>query len=80
MLRITFKRFKIGFERLESLSNGLYLELKDLSPFRMVQICIRMLRILFEWLEFAFECLECLSKGLKLDLKISNLFRMIRIL
>ena len=77
MPRIPFERFEIGFESLESLSNGLNLESKALSPFRMVQICIRMLRIPFEWLEFAFDCLESLSKGLKLDLKASNPFRMI---
>ena len=78
MPRIPFLRFEIGFESLESLSNGLNLESKALSPFRMVKICIRMLRIPFEWLECAFECLETLSKGLNLDLKSSNPFRMIR--
>ena len=78
MRRILFERLEIGFESLESLSNDLNLESKALSPFRMVQICIRMLRIPIEWLEFAFECLESLSKGLELDLKASNPFEMVR--
>ena len=58
MPRIPFERIEIGFESLESLSNGFNLESKALSPFIMVQICTRMLRIPLEWLEFAFECLE----------------------
>ena len=78
MRRTPLERLEIGFESLESLSNDSNLELKALSPFRIVQICIRTLRIPFEWFEFAFECLKSLSKGLKLDLKASNPFEMVR--
>ena len=74
MPRIPFERFEIGFESSESLSNGLNLESKALSPFRMVQICIRMPRIPFERFEIGFECFESLSNDSDLESNASNPF------
>ena len=77
MPRNPFERFEIGFESLESLSNGLNLETNASNPFRMAQICIGMVLIP---LKCGFESFKSLLNGSNLHSKTSNYFRMVRIL
>ena len=77
MPRIPFERFEIGFESLESLSNGLKLELSASNPFGMVHICIGMVRIPLKWFECGFESFQSLLNSLNLHSKTSNPFRMV---
>ena len=91
MPRIPFESLEIGFERLESISNGLNLESKASvpfellklhsnasNPFRMVRICIRIPRIPFERFEIGFESFESLSNDSNLHWNGSNPFEMVR--
>ena len=79
LLRISFDKFKFGFECFELCLNGENLHSNPSNPFRMVRICIRMLRIPLKSFKFGFESFKSLLIGLNLYLNASNPFQMVRI-
>ena len=72
MLRIWFEVCEFAFECLESLSNGLNLDMNASNSFQMF-------RLPFEWFEFAFDSFESISNCSNLHSNASIPFRMVRI-